>query len=80
MFDSRKITNETHFARFPDDPPGKCIAFLNGNTLDCRKDNLMWLDIDFVNKNYPGRLHIINPEDLEDDDEGQDQILFCDRL
>ena len=60
------ITAKTRFASFPGDLEGKCIAFLNGNTLDCRAENLMRVDLDYVQQHLPAQLDIITEEDLTD--------------
>ena len=64
----KKITEKTWFASFSGDPEGQCMAFLDGNILDCRSENLMWVDLDFVKENYPERLDIITEEEIEDID------------
>ena len=62
-----KVTPQTHFAHFVgEDHPNQCIAFLNGNTLDCRDENLAWFDLDWVQNHYPDQLHIIRPDDMND--------------
>ena len=63
---TKYITAKTRFASFPGDPEGKCMAFLNGNTFDCRAENLMWFDLSYVQQYLPDQLDTITEEMLND--------------
>ena len=63
---TKYITARTRFASFPGDPEGKCMAFLNGNTLDCRDENLMWFDLAYIQQYLPDQLDIVTEDDLND--------------
>ncbi len=63
----KKITEKTWFASFPGDPHRQCLAYLNGDTLDGHDANVMWVDLDFVQENYPERLDILTEAELKDD-------------
>ncbi|HYV52073.1 MAG TPA: hypothetical protein VE971_02155 [Candidatus Eisenbacteria bacterium] len=70
MKQGHRVNPQTHFAHFvSEDHPNQCIAFLNGNTLDCRDDNLAWFDLSWVQQHYPDQLYIIHPEDIVDDED-----------
>ncbi len=67
MKTTQQITEKMWFASFPGDPQGQCLAYLNGDTLDGRDGNVMWVDLDLVQENYPERLDILTEAELEDD-------------